>query len=103
MMPVFTPLHANSPQSREYSIFGQRFMTTSRPAAAARSAAASLRTPICIHTTLAPAATASSVIGPAASELRKRSEEHTSELQSLMRISYAVFGLQKKNIKTEIY
>src|SRR3546814_393490 len=27
-----------------------------------------------------------------------RSEEHTSELQSLMRISYAVFGLKKKNI-----
>src|SRR3546814_8004399 len=32
--------------------------------------------------------------------LRKaeRSEEHTSELQSLMRISYAVFCLKKKNI-----
>src|SRR3546814_8989514 len=28
-----------------------------------------------------------------------RSEEHTSELQSLMRISYAVFCLQKKNTK----
>src|SRR3546814_3528294 len=28
---------------------------------------------------------------------RLRSEEHTSELQSLMRISYAVFCLQKKN------
>src|SRR3546814_3817043 len=27
---------------------------------------------------------------------RRRSEEHTSELQSLMRISYAVFGLKKK-------
>src|SRR3546814_7893436 len=27
----------------------------------------------------------------------RRSEEHTSELQSLMRISYAVFGLKKKN------
>src|SRR3546814_8368713 len=27
-----------------------------------------------------------------------RSEEHTSELQSLMRISYAVFSLKKKNI-----
>src|SRR3546814_2784503 len=27
---------------------------------------------------------------------RKRSEEHTSELQSLMRISYAVFCLKKK-------
>src|SRR3546814_6649946 len=29
---------------------------------------------------------------------RARSEEHTSELQSLMRISYAVFCLKKKNI-----
>src|SRR3546814_4012538 len=28
----------------------------------------------------------------------QRSEEHTSELQSLMRISYAVFCLQKKTI-----
>src|SRR3546814_7847231 len=35
-----------------------------------------------------------------------RSEEHTSELQSLMRISYAVFCLKKKkknNYKTKIY
>src|SRR3546814_6812337 len=31
---------------------------------------------------------------------RRRSEEHTSELQSLMRISYAVFCLKKK--KTDI-
>src|SRR3546814_2087763 len=30
-------------------------------------------------------------------ELETRSEEHTSELQSLMRISYAVFCLKKKN------
>src|SRR3546814_6737178 len=30
----------------------------------------------------------------------KRSEEHTSELQSLMRISYAVFCLQKKTTRT---
>src|SRR3546814_8938379 len=29
--------------------------------------------------------------------LGQRSEEHTSELQSLMRISYAVFCLKKKN------
>src|SRR3546814_2043591 len=32
----------------------------------------------------------------ACSAARQRSEEHTSELQSLMRISYAVFGLKKK-------
>src|SRR3546814_6711853 len=31
----------------------------------------------------------------------KRSEEHTSELQSLMRISSAVFCLIQKNIKTK--
>src|SRR3546814_9926156 len=30
----------------------------------------------------------------------RRSEEHTSELQSLMRISYAVFCLKKKKIHT---
>src|SRR3546814_14889799 len=30
------------------------------------------------------------------SDVAQRSEEHTSELQSLMRISYAVFCLQKK-------
>src|SRR3546814_8439066 len=32
---------------------------------------------------------------------RRRSEEHTSELQSLMRISYAVFCLKKKNKETQ--
>src|SRR3546814_9468975 len=39
--------------------------------------------------------------GPLLSPLaRVRSEEHTSELQSLMRISYAVFCLKKKNQPT---
>src|SRR3546814_9002263 len=35
----------------------------------------------------------------AASRARTRSEEHTSELQSLMRISYAVFCLKKKKYR----
>src|SRR3546814_6463759 len=35
--------------------------------------------------------------GPYSGRLGFRSEEHTSELQSLMRISYAVFCLKKKN------
>src|SRR3546814_8705290 len=34
---------------------------------------------------------------------RFRSEEHTSELQSLMRISYAVFCLKKKKQITQIH
>src|SRR3546814_1376726 len=33
-------------------------------------------------------------------DLETRSEEHTSELQSLMRISYAVFCLKKKTTKS---
>src|SRR3546814_9941046 len=38
------------------------------------------------------------VVGRALAELAyERSEAHTSELQSLMRISYAVFCLKKKN------
>src|SRR3546814_18415261 len=36
--------------------------------------------------------------GPASVSPSVRSEEHTSELQSLMRISYAVFCLKKKKI-----
>src|SRR3546814_5476996 len=41
----------------------------------------------------------SHVYNPAAGQAHRegRSEEHTSELQSLMRISYAVFCLKKKN------
>src|SRR3546814_4727972 len=39
-------------------------------------------------------------IDAAGSRNRQRSEEHTSELQSLMRISYAVFCLKKKKNKT---
>src|SRR3546814_4013300 len=41
--------------------------------------------------------------GPEGTELFivERSEEHTSELQSLMRISYAVFCLKKKNNRHE--
>src|SRR3546814_2366880 len=38
-------------------------------------------------------------ISRAAAAIALRSEEHTSELQSLMRISYAVFCLKKKNSK----
>src|SRR3546814_9708022 len=39
---------------------------------------------------------------PSGVGLAARSEEHTSELQSLMRISYAVFCLKKKNINNNI-
>src|SRR3546814_5195416 len=42
------------------------------------------------------------VWSPSCADLPIRSEEHTSELQSLMRISYAVFCLKKTNTTTQI-
>src|SRR3546814_2105903 len=39
------------------------------------------------------------IVGAYSVATLKRSEEHTSELQSLMRISYAVFCLKKKKTK----
>src|SRR3546814_6280730 len=38
---------------------------------------------------------------PHAQQVEGRSEEHTSELQSLMRISYAVFCLKKKKVNNK--
>src|SRR3546814_3157148 len=38
-------------------------------------------------------------VAPPKASAKKRSEEHTSELQSLMRTSYAVFCLKKKKNK----
>src|SRR3546814_2044966 len=40
-------------------------------------------------------------LAQAGTRIGARSEEHTSELQSLMRISYAVFCLKKKNKKLQ--
>src|SRR3546814_5753069 len=44
----------------------------------------------------APRCSASASVRASGSRASPRSEEHTSELQSLMRISYAVFCLKKK-------
>src|SRR3546814_3483231 len=51
----------------------------------------------CAHAVLPIGAAARSTVAASRSCARSgRSEEHTSELQSLMRISYAVFCLKKK-------
>src|SRR3546814_3689380 len=42
------------------------------------------------------------VVDPHFAVQEERSEEHTSELQSLMRISYAVFCLKKKKFQYQI-
>src|SRR3546814_1671322 len=49
------------------------------------------------------AAGALAAVAGIAPVVRRRSEEHTSELQSLMRISYAVFCLKKKKKQTKAH
>src|SRR3546814_5246936 len=49
-----------------------------------------------------PTLTIAAALGGPRTENERRSEEHTSELQSLMRISYAVFCLKKKIQKQHI-
>src|SRR3546814_7322759 len=59
---------------------------------------------VLLLTALVPMAKLGSEFMPAMDEgtlLYMRSEEHTSELQSLMRISYAVFCLKKKKRKNK--
>src|SRR3546814_9518672 len=48
-----------------------------------------------------PASPAWMTVLPMADKIGLRSEEHTSELQSLMRISYAVFCLKQKKQKNK--
>src|SRR3546814_1309699 len=70
-------------RSTSFQALGERF----RPLPAGRSAGRQPRT----KRATAWATVRSASFGPGG-----RSEEHTSELQSLMRISYAVFCLKKK-------
>src|SRR3546814_7508629 len=62
--------------------------TTTRPRIARWGRTASL---------IGPAVLSKYTSTPSGQSVATRSEEHTSELQSLMRISYAVFCLKKKN------
>src|SRR3546814_3092796 len=70
--PALADADARSPASRIARIADQQVETPGHRIASAKRAA------VC------------------ASAMSSRSEEHTSELQSLMRISYAVFCLKKK-------
>src|SRR3546814_8718741 len=58
-----------------------------------------LPSPIGAHSGICGPARKGRISRCAPGRCRGRSEEHTSELQSLMRISYAVFCLKKKKTK----
>src|SRR3546814_6963411 len=77
----------------------QAFMLLSRSASSKRLTGGSLLSSrVSAGASFAPSAASAvaalSVLSPVHAD---RSEEHTSELQSLMRISYAVFCLKQKN------
>src|SRR3546814_8365455 len=84
--------------TRTYTLFPYttlfRSSGPSRPVPARRLRSA----PVCWNGRRAPSAPSPPRGGGGG---RSRSEEHTSELQSLMRISYAVFCLKKKKKKTK--
>src|SRR3546814_5795815 len=63
------------------------------------SRAAAARSALCLDVCVLDAA--GSDRGRCGTAAAARSEEHTSELQSLMRTSYAVFCLKKKNITSD--
>src|SRR3546814_3422797 len=111
----WSPGQATSPSRLPGSAFGQVVRRTAVPAARLDSAAAGCVVDYSDWTTALASLIAASLrcgmvscrhfLFAASIELPvslSRSEEHTSELQSLMRISYAVFCLKKKNTQTII-
>src|SRR3546814_20458345 len=80
----YTPLFRSRPLGRRRGCRRRAALPAALAAAPSHAAAASGRSAGARHT--------------ARSAPAERSEEHTSELQSLMRISYAVFCLKKKTI-----
>src|SRR3546814_3668745 len=69
----------------------------SKAAGMAAEAATNARRRVQAGAPLLRSTVAAKTAPPAPRASTSRSEEHTSELQSLMRISYAVFCLKKKN------
>src|SRR3546814_986244 len=91
-------MHSAAPQIRP-----RPDSASSRPASSAVSACEVRSTRSC---TCGTVALSTSSRMPPKANMPSRSEEHTSELQSLMRISYAVFCLKKKkthNHKHKLY
>src|SRR3546814_1346239 len=83
---------------RKFVVSGSRPMADAT-AAIVLPAVSRLRTGL-FTSPLKSADSASAALSAARLAATVRSEEHTSELQSLMRISYAVFCLKKKNKQT---
>src|SRR3546814_2384323 len=95
----YTTLFRSSPRSRPASCIG----ITAHEARAQREAGLERRRSCAVHRYLGRVRPVARQPDHFAAEPRggRRSEEHTSELQSLMRISYAGFCLKKKKTQED--
>src|SRR3546814_1111731 len=99
------PAFAHWPVQQEHSVSvsvsgsRSRLLTARAECIAELFAACSTASPLRATRIKAASWSGLGVFNGSDSVLPGRSEEHTSELQSLMRISYAVFCLKKKNKK----
>src|SRR3546814_9408715 len=87
------------------TLFRSQTNTQQRRMATPRQTACTPITPTLTRAQCASHTEVVHVVGCGVEEVgeESRSEEHTSELQSLMRISYAVFCLKKKKTKYKLY
>src|SRR3546814_7696007 len=86
-----------------YRVSASNRLTEGRPVSGGGSCAISYLMPGAIASRADRASGTPDTIVCRAASPNARSEEHTSELQSLMRISYAVFCLKKKETNTHNY
>src|SRR3546814_1170087 len=93
----------SSPPSPVFDLAPRRFMAMARVVCASSEIDPYDMAPVEKRFTISLTGPTSSIgigLRPSVLSSNSRSEEHTSELQSLMRISYAVFCLKKKKNKT---
>src|SRR3546814_9938938 len=94
--PAGTSTRFSLPRTRDKKVVCLRFLYTLIAGCDAKSSAARSISPARIaFTPIRPWARYAIALMAQRSVIISRSEEHTSELQSLMRISYAVFCLKK--------
>src|SRR3546814_2554537 len=82
--------------TRTDTLFPYTTLFRSPPATFLSSGSSMLLSPPALRAVAAVPLLSPALVSDTASKMRDRSEEHTSELQSLMRISYAVFCLKNK-------
>src|SRR3546814_8874596 len=105
-VPPYTSLQANRPEHRGAAQGGERISAPRQPADPTPPAAQVITTALALDSNIPIRAPGRQWMcgargATAAACALRRSEEHTSELQSLMRNSYAGFCLKKKNNRTE--